>query len=252
MSGYNQRMVAISSRNVVTIDTHLGPMQLVHLPQGWTTSVNIFHHNIVFLLQHETDVAPNFIDDITVLGRQTRFELPNGDYKRHPNNPKVRKFVWLHLLDDHRILHRLGHAGATVSAKKLAGRFAVRELPVLGQTCNYNSRLPEDTSVTKITTWLPCRTVKHVRGFLEMAGTVRIWIRNFAAMSRPLVKLTMKSTPFTWQKEHQLAMDALKKAVITCPAIWPIDYKSGLDMILGVNSSEIACGFVLQQLNSKG
>ncbi|KAF9021888.1 hypothetical protein BDZ89DRAFT_957088 [Hymenopellis radicata] len=141
-------------------------MRLVRLPQGWTTSVNIFHHDIAFLLQHETDVAPNFIDDITVLGPRTRFELPNGDYERHPDNPKVRKFVWLHLLDDHRILHRLGHAGATVSAKKLARKFAVPELPVLGQTCNYDGRLPEDTSVT---TWPPCRTVKHVRGFLGMA-----------------------------------------------------------------------------------
>ncbi|KAF9021554.1 hypothetical protein BDZ89DRAFT_895182, partial [Hymenopellis radicata] len=177
------------SRDVMTVDTHLGPMRLVLVrrQQGWTTSVNIFHHDIAFLLQHETDVAPNFIDDITVLGRRTRFELPNGDYEKHPDNPKVRKFVWLHLLDDHRMLEWNKIMNSLSSVYSPITTVLQNEKPMLlGQTCNYDGRLPEDTSVTKITTWPPCRTVKHVRGFLGMAGTVRIWIRNFAAMSRPL------------------------------------------------------------------
>ena len=46
-------------------------MQLTMLPQGQTGSVGIFHNNIAFILQHETDRAPNFLGNITLLGPKT-------------------------------------------------------------------------------------------------------------------------------------------------------------------------------------
>ncbi|KXN91253.1 hypothetical protein AN958_01575 [Leucoagaricus sp. SymC.cos] len=45
------------------------------LPQGWTGSVGIFHNNIAFLLQHETDKAPNFLDDRISHYSQSKLEL---------------------------------------------------------------------------------------------------------------------------------------------------------------------------------
>ncbi|KAF9011660.1 hypothetical protein BDZ89DRAFT_901289, partial [Hymenopellis radicata] len=119
---------------------------------------------IAFILQHETEIAPNFIDDINVLGPRTYYRRPDGTYETHPENEQVRKFVWVHLLDVHRILHRLKHAGTTVSAKKL--RVGVPDVIVLGQFCDYNGRLPESLAVNKIRSWPPCRNVKGVRGFL--------------------------------------------------------------------------------------
>src|SRR5436190_10547504 len=43
-------------------------------------------------------------------------------------------------------------------------------------------------------------------------------------------------------------MDALKQAIVTSPAVRPIDYKCGRTVILAVDSSYIAVGFVLYQL----
>ncbi|KAJ8580938.1 hypothetical protein M405DRAFT_752561 [Rhizopogon salebrosus TDB-379] len=44
-------------------------------------------------------------------------------------------------------------------------------------------------------------------------------------------------------------MDTLKQAVIQSPAIRPIDYKSSNPVILAVDSSYIACGWILLQLD---
>ncbi|KAH7922151.1 hypothetical protein BV22DRAFT_976598, partial [Leucogyrophana mollusca] len=68
-------------------------------------------------------------------GPQTRYKQEDGTYKTIPENNGIRRFVWEHLVDINRVLHRLKHAGATVSAKKLF--LAVPEVVVVGQLCNY-------------------------------------------------------------------------------------------------------------------
>ncbi|KAF9016623.1 hypothetical protein BDZ89DRAFT_892763, partial [Hymenopellis radicata] len=72
----------------------------------------------------------------------------------------LRKFVWVHLLDVNRVLHRLKRAGLTISARKL--RMAVPDGVVLAQLCSYEGRLPEDRAVVKVKTWRPCRNVSQV------------------------------------------------------------------------------------------
>jgi len=117
--GYDYHMLAEESRNYTTFDTPLGTMCLIVLPQGWTGSVGIFHNDIAFIPQHETDKAPNFLDDITLLGPKTRYERKDGTYEVLSANPGIRRFVWEHTVDLNCILHCLVHAGATVLAKKL-------------------------------------------------------------------------------------------------------------------------------------
>jgi len=69
--GYDHQTVVEESRDYTIFDTPLGTMQLTVLPQGWTGSVGIFYSNIAFILQHEMERAPNFLDDITLLGPKT-------------------------------------------------------------------------------------------------------------------------------------------------------------------------------------
>ena len=67
------------------------------------------------------------------------------------------------------------------------------------------------------------------------------------------MNLTKKEVQFKWREEpEQKAMDVLKGAVINCPAIRPIDYTSNHEVILAVDSSVIATGFILSQLDEKG
>jgi hypothetical protein len=41
---------------------------LTVLPQEWTDSPAVFQNDVAFILQEEIDIAPNFQDDINVLG----------------------------------------------------------------------------------------------------------------------------------------------------------------------------------------
>lgn len=77
-------------------------------------------------------------------------------------------------------------------------------------------------------------------------------MENFAAKSRPLVDLTKKKVPLIWKEPEQQSMDTLKHEVANSPAIRPIDYKSDLEVIVAVDSSYIAVGYIPLQLDAEG
>lgn len=54
-----------------------------------------------------------------------------------------------------------------------------------------------------------------------------------------------------WGKEQQLAMEEMKKRVSTCEAIRPIDHSLPFPVILSVDTSVIAVGFILAQLDAE-
>ncbi|GBE78906.1 Retrovirus-related Pol polyprotein from transposon 412 [Sparassis crispa] len=245
--GFDHCTLDPSSRNFTTFQSLVGTLRLTVLPQGWTGLPPIFQGDVVWILQDEVEVAPNFQDDINVLGKKTRYELNGGEYEVILENPKIQHFVWEHAQDLNRVLHRLKHAGATVSGKKL---FPDREEVIaVGQCCNYEGRAPDNLKVAKIVKWPACTTKSEVRGFLGTAGTVCMWIKDFATIARPLVNLTKNDTPFEWGPAEQESMDLLKDAVVHSPAICPIDYKSDNEVILAVDSSHIATGYILLQLD---
>ena len=92
----------------------------------------------------------------------------------------------------------------------------------------------------------------EVHGFLGIAGTVHIWIKDFAVLAHPLVHLTKTHVPFNWGPDEQFAMDQLKHAILGSPAIHPIDYQSNNEVILAVDSSQIAVGYILSQIDDNG
>lgn len=248
--GYDHRALAEVSHDLTTFQTPLGTFCLTVLLQGWTDSPAVFQNDVAFILQYEIDVAPNFQDDINILGPRTRYELPNGSFETIPHNTGIRRFVWEHCNDVNRVLHRLAHAGATVSASKLF--ICHSEVIVVGQMCNYQGRVPDESKTMKIRTWPPCQSKTDVRSFLGTAGTVRNWIKDFAFIARPLVLLTKKDVPFSWGGCEQNAMDMLKNAVVSSPVIRPINYSSANEVILAVDSSKITVGFILSQLDDNG
>lgn len=93
-------------------------------------------------------------------------------------------------------MHRVGHASATFSPKKT--QVCQPEVVIVGQKCTPEGRLPEDAKVEKIRKWPMLTTVKEVRGFLGLCGTVRIWIKNYSAIARPLTELVRNKTEFIW------------------------------------------------------
>jgi hypothetical protein len=251
MDGYYGRVLDEASRDLTTIQTPLGTFRLKRLPIGATNSVSIFHGDITFLLQDEIPhVAQPFIDDIGVKGSKTRYEDESGKCETIPENPLIRRFVWEHICDVNRVMHRIKHAGGTFSVKKMF--VCTPEAHLLGHCCTYYGRIPDTSHVDKILNWAPCKNLTEVRGFLGTAGVVRIFIEKYSERARPLSMLTKKDIPFHWGEEQDFAFNDLKLAITNAPALRPIDYTSDNEIILAVDSSQTAVGIILMQLDNQG
>ena len=249
--GFDARKVHPQSRDLTAFQTPLGLLRITSLPTGFTNSPAEFQACMTFILQDEIPHKANiFIDDLPIKGPKTQYLDANGKPEVLPENPGIRRFIWEHALDVHRIIHRVGQAGGTFSPTKV--QLAQQEVLIVGQKCTPEGRLPDDQKVEKILKWPPPSTPKEVRGFLGLCGTVRIWIRNYSTMARLLTELVRQDVEFEWNERREEAFQQLKEAVTTAPALRPIDYDSDKPVILSVDSSKIAVGFILSQIDEDG
>ena len=244
--GYDERALAPSSRDLTTFQSPFGALRLTTLPMGWTNSVPIFHDDVTYILQPEIPhVTQPYIDDVPVKGPASRYIQPNGEPETIPENPGIRRFVWEHFQDLNRVVQRMKYAGGTFSGYK--SFLCASEISVLGHRCTIDGRRPDQSRVEKIANWGPCQDLSDVRAFLGTIGVCRLFIKNFAHRAHHLVKLTRKDVPWEFGKDQLDAMKDLKEALLSSPALRPIDYKSDAPVILSVDTSSIAIGLMLAQ-----
>lgn len=249
--GFDARKVAVGSRDLTAFLTPLGLLRITSLPTGFTNSPAEFQACMSFILQDEIPhIADVFIDDLPIKGPATRYADQNGNAEVLSENPGIRRFIWEHLQDVHRIVHRVQSAGGTFSPGKL--QMARETAHIVGQKCTPQGRLPDPLRVQKVQNWPPLKSVKDVRGFLGLCGTMRIWIEQYSARARPLTMLTRHDAEFTWEEEQQRAFDDLKAAITSTPVLRPIDYACDRPVYLSVDSSLIAVGFILSQIDEEG
>ena len=244
--GYDERALAPSSRDFTTFQSPFGALRLTTLPMGWTNSVPIFHDDVTHILQSEIPhVTQPYIDDVPVRGPASRYILPDGEPETIRENIGIRRFVWEHFQDLNRVVQRMKHSGGTFSGFK--SFLCASEITVLGHRCTINGRLPEQSRVDKVINWGPCRDLSDVRAFLGTIGVCRLFIKNFAHRAHHLLKLTRKDIPWEFGQDQLDAMQDLKSALLASPALRPIDYLSEAPVILSVDTSNIAIGYILSQ-----
>ena len=244
--GYDERGLAETSRDLTTFQSPFGTLRLVTLPMGWTNSVPIFHDDVTFILQPEIpDVTVPYIDDVPIRGPEGRYLLPDGTEERIPENPGIRRFVWEHFQNVNRVVQRTKYCGGTYSGFK--STLCADEIVAVGHRCTSKGRLPDPKYIDKITKWGPCKNVSEVRAFLGTIGVCRMFILNFAKRANSLVQLTRKGITFFFGPEQIAAQEDLKQALLSSPALRPIDYSSTSPVILAVDTSPIAVGFYLCQ-----
>jgi hypothetical protein len=234
--GFDARKIHPKSRDFTAFMTPLGLLQITSLPTGFTNSPAEFQKCMVIVLQDEIPHAANiFIDDLPIKGSKTQYIDVRGQPEVLSDNPGIRRFIWEHAQDVHRILHRVQHAGATVSVHK--AQISLPEVLIVGQKCNSKGREPDRDKVSKILDWPPLTNPKEVCRFLGLCGTVRIWIPNYSQIVQPLTELYHKNKDFVWDERRQTAFDKIKQLVSSAPALHPIDYLSERPVILSVDSS---------------
>ena len=249
--GFHARMLHEDSRDMTAFQTPLGELRIVSLPMGYTNSPAEFQACMMFILQHEVpEKAGVFIDDIPIKGPPTRYLGPDGQPECLTQNPGIRRFVWEHLNDVHRILHRIGEAGGTVSGKKM--QLCSPEVEIVGHKCSSKGREPISSRIKKVVEWPQPINTKQVRGFLGLCGTVRIWIKDYSQIAKPLIDLTRKEAIFNWGLDQEEAFKTLKSMITQAPALRPIDYTCGRPIYLSVDSSIHGIGFILSQEDEQG
>jgi len=245
-TGYNHCTLNVASRDLTTVQSPVGSVRLTTVPQGWTDAVPIFHGDVVFILKEEIpDPAMPLMDNTSIKGPPTRYELEGGGYETIPTNLQIRCFIWEHIGDVHRILHRFLCAGATISTAKLF--IAVPKVVILGHKCNYEGRIPDDSKIDRIRNWPACKNLSDVRAFLGITGYLRIWIKDYSAIAHLLINLTRKDVPFAWQAPHEQAMQSLKNAIVESSVLISLDYTTDRTVYLSVDSSIHGIGWILAQ-----
>jgi hypothetical protein len=72
---------------------------------------------------------------------------------------------------------------------------------------------PDQNKVIAIWNFPQLKTVTDVRAFLGLSRHYRSFIKDYAAISRPLTQLTKKDAKFEWAEAQQLSFDNLKTAL---------------------------------------
>jgi hypothetical protein len=234
--GFDARRMEPESRDMTAFMTPLELLRITSMPTGYTNSPAEFQKCMVFILRQEIPhIANIFIDDLPIKGPASIYPDKNGEPERLEVNPGIRRFVWEHAQDVHRIMHKVGCAGATFSALKV--QCCRQQALIVGQLCSPEGRTPDTKKVSTILNWPALRSPQEVRRFLGLCGTVRIWIRNYSEVIRPLTELYRRNHEFVWDERRKQAFSQIKQLVSTAPALRPINYDSREPVILSVDSS---------------
>jgi len=104
--GFDTRKIHPKSRGLTAFMTPLGLLQITSLPTGFTNSPAEFQKCMVMVLKDEIPHMANiFIDDLPIKGPTTQYLDMHGKPEVLKENPGIRRFVWEHAQDVHRVLH---------------------------------------------------------------------------------------------------------------------------------------------------
>src|SRR2546423_9124704 len=124
----------------------------------------------------------------------------------------------------------LERAGATISAEK--SMFCMAGLKIVGYVCDANGRHPDSAKILKILEWERCGDLTEARAFMGICGYYRIWVESYALIAEPIYRLLQKGQVFYWGREQAAAMEILKEALTTAPALVAISYEPGAGAII--------------------
>jgi hypothetical protein len=160
---------------MTTFRTRFGSYEWLVTPFGLANAPSTFQRYINWALRDFLDdFASAYLDDVLI--------FTEGSLHKHHKH--VRQ-----------VIQRLEEAGLHLELSKC--EFDVQRTKYLGFILEAGKGISMDPDkIQAIRDWQPPTTVKGVRGFLGFANFYRKFIKDFATLSEPLVRLTKKDTPF--------------------------------------------------------
>jgi len=138
------------------------------------------------------------------------------------------------ILNDHQLL-----------LKRSKCSFAQQTLEYLGHIISGQGVATDPKKIEAVANWPPPSDTRQLRGFLDLSGYYRKFIKNYGILSRPLTDLLKKDALFNWTQQLQTCFDNLKQALILAPVLsLPNFHKS---FTVETDASSTGIGAVLSQ-----
>jgi hypothetical protein len=141
------------------------------------------------------------------------------------------------------VLTALAKAGFSLNINKC--KFFQTTVDYLGRSVSAEGIRPSTGKVTALANSPAPGNVKQVRQFMGLASYFRKFIPEFASRTASITQLTKKSTPFSWNKEHEEA----KRYVIQHLSAQPLlsIFDASLPTEVHTDASSIGYGAILFQ-----
>jgi hypothetical protein len=182
--------------------------------------------NALFRKELRQDWLSIYMDDILI---HTRSDLP------------------YHRTRVHQILDKLHKHDLFLKPEKCI--FEQKEVEFLGVILGHNTIRMDPAKVQGVVDWKPPQTVRDIRAFLGFTGYYRYFIKDYSKVARPLIHLTKKVTPFTWEEPQVKAFETLKEHMCRNPILRQPDYTK--PFFLATDASAYGVGAILLQEGDK-
>lgn len=151
-----------------------------------------------------------------------------------------------HLSHIGEVLRRLRTANLCCDPNK--SKFFQATISFIGYSLSRNGIHTCDHNIEKVKQFQPCKSQRDCRAWLGLMGFYRRFLKDYAAISRPIVELTKKQTgKFVWTDEAQKAFVTLRDNLINAPLLALPDMSSKEPFSVTVDSSSIAVAFCMSQ-----
>ena len=226
--GYWQVEIDETSKPITAFVTHRGLFECTVMPFGLASAPATFQRLMdIVLAGLKWQCCLDYLDDIIVY------------------SPTFEQ----HLEDLKKVFRALADANLTLKAPKC--HFCRPELTFLGHLITPNGIKPDPGLTSTILAFQQPTTVKNVQAFLGLTGYYRRFIKNYAKIAEPLLKLirsrqsASNNTPVQWNQDCTSAFNTLKQKLVSSPIMHSPNFS--FPLILELDACEYGIGCVLTQ-----
>lgn len=123
--------------------------------------------------------------------------------------------------------------------------FALQHLEYQGHIIGVDSVATDPAKIKAVQEWSVLKTLKQLRGFLELAGYYRKFIQHYGVLAKTLIHLLKKDVAFKWSGIEQQAFDLIKQRLVQAPILSMLDFSK--EFIVETDASGEGIETVLMQ-----